>query len=56
LLKQGGNTVEKERLDAAEAQIKSLEKQRADLLDGFRKQMKLIDILKRQKVTPPDAV
>lgn len=30
--------------------IKVLEKQRNDLISAFRKQMKLIDILKRQKM------
>jgi len=30
--------------------VKVLEKQRAELMEGFRKQLKLIDILKRQKV------
>jgi hypothetical protein len=41
---------EKSKCEALEARIKVLEKQRAELIDGFRKQMKLIDILKRQKV------
>lgn len=41
---------DKARLIHAEERIKVLEKQRADLIDGFRKQLKLIDILKRQKV------
>jgi hypothetical protein len=31
--------------------VRVLEKQRAELMEGFRKQLKLIDILKRQKVT-----
>lgn len=30
---------------------RQLEKQRAELMTGFKKQLKLIDILKRQKVT-----
>jgi len=35
---------------ASVARIKVLEKQRNDLIAAFRKQMKLIDILKRQKM------
>ena len=33
-----------------EARIRDLEKQRTDILGAFRKQIKLIDILKRQKI------
>jgi cob(I)alamin adenosyltransferase len=46
----GGGEADKARAAAAEARVRVLEKQRADLLDGFRKQLKLVDILKRQKV------
>merc|ERR1711934_1024392 len=38
---------EKERL---EHEVKTLIRQRGELLGAFRKQMKLIDVLKRQKV------
>ena len=33
-----------------EARVRDLEKQRSDVLGAFRKQIKLIDILKRQKI------
>ena len=33
-----------------EARIRELEKQRGEVIAAFRKQIKLIDILKRQKV------
>lgn len=38
---------EKERLDGA---VRRLERQKVELLAAFRKQLKLIDILKRQKI------
>lgn len=47
---QGGLVGDKARVEALEARVKVLEKQRNELLEAFRKQMKLIDILKRQKV------
>ena len=47
---KGGVQDDKAKLESSEARVKALEKQRVDLIEGFRKQMKLIDILKRQKV------
>lgn len=41
---------EKARTTDLELRIRTLEKQRGELIEGFRKQLKLIDILKRQKV------
>lgn len=37
-------------MDEAQARIRMLEKHREELVEGFKKQMKLIDVLKRQKV------
>ena len=41
---------EKKRVDQLLADNKRLEKQKNELMTGFKKQLKLIDILKRQKV------
>ena len=47
--RDAGARKETERL---QAENKALVRQRGELLGAFRKQMKLIDVLKRQKVTP----
>jgi len=41
---------EKKRLESLLAENRKLEKQKSDLIQGFRKQVRLIDILKRQKM------
>ena len=41
---------EKRKLDQLLADNKRLEKQKNELMTGFKKQLKLIDVLKRQKV------
>lgn len=47
---QSGSSGDKAKLDEMTTRVRNLEKQRGDLIEAFRKQMKLIDILKRQKV------
>jgi hypothetical protein len=47
---QSGTDADRARATAAENRVRVLEKQRGELMEGFRKQLKLIDILKRQKV------
>ena len=48
---KSGSDADRARATAAENRVRVLEKQRAELMEGFRKQLKLIDILKRQKVS-----
>ena len=50
LLIQDSNKQERQKLEQLTAENKQLERQKSELITGFKKQLKLIDILKRQKV------
>jgi hypothetical protein len=47
---KNGAPIDRSHFDALEQKLKTVEKQKLDLIAAFKKQMKLIDILKRQKV------
>ena len=49
-MEQDAADEDKRRLEQLTSENRCLEKQKNELMSGFRKQMKLIDILKRQKV------
>lgn len=48
--KRQSGTISKEEKDDLMKQIRALEQQRRDMITAFKKQMKLVDILKRQKL------
>ena len=47
--REGGLEARKEKEDLLK-QIKTLERQKGEILMAFKKQLKLVDILKRQKI------
>jgi hypothetical protein len=47
---QDSSEIDKRKVEQLMAENKRLEKQKNELMTGFKKQLKLIDVLKRQKV------